>query len=260
MKEIRFIILLTAVLFAVAFIATLPGNKVEGGADESSALPQSATVSDTSASETFSVATDSAGALVVGGNSSEDNMTIDNEWALYVINKDNPLPEDFVVHPKKVQGEYEMDYRAANYMLDMIEAAKEDGIDITVVSALRTTEYQQNLLDREIETFKSQGYSADEAYQKAIEGVAVPGQSEHNAGLAADLNQLDESFENTEAFRWLNENAHKYGFILRYPKGKQSITGIYYEPWHYRFVGVYHATKIKESGLTLEEYCKNTEG
>ena len=102
----------------------------------------------------------------------------------------------------------------------------------------------------------------DEAYKKAVEAVAIPGKSEHNAGLAADIIEqgnytLTEDFENTPQFKWLNENAAKYGFILRYPKGKESVTGIIYEPWHYRFVGVYHATKIKDSGLCLEEYAES---
>ncbi len=262
-KEIVFIIVVTAILLGIAFLATLPGKyRADKSESETSASETDDTtiLEETLPPDYTPIVTDENGAIVVTGETEGEDMQADNEWALYVVNQSHPLPDDFVVYPKKVQGDYEMDYRAATYMIDMIDAAKADGIDIQVVSALRTIEYQQNLLDKEIQSYKEQGYNDDDAYKKATEGVAVPGQSEHNAGLAADLNQLSEDFENTDAFKWLDEHAQDYGFILRYPKGKQDITGIYYEPWHYRFVGVYHAKKIKESGLTLEEYCQNIGG
>ncbi|MBQ7958088.1 MAG: M15 family metallopeptidase, partial [Oscillospiraceae bacterium] len=157
-------------------------------------------------------------------------------------------------YPKKIQGDYEMDYRAANYFLDMKEAAAAEGIELTVISAKRSREYQKQLFDKEVEDFKAQGLTDEEAFEAAREWVALPGESEHNSGLAVDLNSLDESFEESDAFKWLSDHAHEYGFILRYPKDKVGITGVQYEPWHYRFIGVYHATQIKEKGITLEEY------
>ena len=147
-----------------------------------------------------------------------------------------------------------MDYRAANYFLDMKEAAAAEGIELTVISAKRSREYQKQLFDKEVEDFKAQGLTDEEAFEAAREWVALPGESEHNSGLAVDLNSLDESFEESDAFKWLSDHAHEYGFILRYPKDKVGITGVQYEPWHYRFIGVYHATQIKEKGITLEEY------
>ena len=239
-KEFIFIITLSLCLITLVFFTTLPGRLRADKAEESSR----------STSETSETTETTPQTTVV----TEPEPEADNPWALYVVSEKHPLPDDFKVYPKKIQGDYEMDYRAANYFIDMVNAAADDGIEIKVVSALRTIEYQKNLLDREIASFKEQGYSDEEAYKKAVEGVALPGASEHNAGLAVDLNSLEESFENE--FRWLDEHAHEYGFILRYPKDKKDITGIYYEPWHYRFVGVYHAGKIKESGLTLEEYCE----
>ena len=117
------------------------------------------------------------------------------------------------------------------------------------------------MLENDIKAYEAKGLSYEEAYKKASAGVAIPGQSEHNAGICADILDKDnfsltEGFEDTKEFKWLSENAQNYGFILRYPKNKESITGIEYEPWHYRFVGLYHAKKIKESGLSLEEYFK----
>ena len=89
--------------------------------------------------------------------------------------------------------------------------------------------------------------------------IAVPGTSEHSLGLAVDLNSLEESFEQTAQFKWLIEHCAEYGFILRYPKDKEDITGISYEPWHYRYVGEDHAAKIMEQGLCLEEYVQQAQ-
>ena len=187
-------------------------------------------------------------------------INADNPWAFYIVSREYPLPEDFIVYPKKIQGDYEMDYRAANYFLDMKEAAAADGIELNVVSAKRSRQYQQQLFNKEVESFIAKGMSDEEAFEAAREWVALPGESEHNSGLAVDLNNLDESFEESDAFRWLSEHAHEYGFILRYPKDKVGITGVEYEPWHYRFIGIYHATQIKEKGLTLEEYYDEIRG
>ncbi|MEG0615163.1 MAG: M15 family metallopeptidase [Oscillospiraceae bacterium] len=258
MKSVKYIILVTIILFAIVFLCTLPGRfKANEKANETTKSAE------TSAEEV-------GGDVETSGefNQSESVTTavaeaeIDNEWALYLVNQKSPLPKDFKVIPKKVWGKFEMDERAADYMIKMIDDAKKDGVNISVVSALRTMEYQQTLLDKEVKKYEANGLSHENAYRMAAEGVAIPGQSEHNAGLSADLLEegnftLTEDFDKTPEFKWLSENAAKYGYILRYPKDKKALTGIYYEPWHYRFVGVYHAEKIAESGLTLEEYMDN---
>ncbi len=241
-KEFIFVILLSALLITLVFFTTMPGRK---RAEEKKNA-------ETSLSETTPEVTTT--------ERKEPEIEVDNPWAFYIVSRDYPLPEDFIVYPKKIQGDYEMDYRAANYYLDMAEAAKEDGIELTVVSAKRSKEYQQQLFDREVESFIAKGMNDEEAFEAAREWVALPGESEHNSGLAVDLNNLDENFEESDAFKWLSEHAHEYGFILRYPKDKVEITGVGYEPWHYRFVGVYHATQIKEKGLTLEEYYDEIRG
>lgn len=202
-------------------------------------------------------------AKIPSGNS---NSEADNEWALFLVNHDNALPEDYkfetaVVYTGSNGKEFLMDSRAAQYMLQMIEDAQAYGAPIGITSAYRSVEYQKQNFDNNVKQLENQGMTHEEAYNETAKNIAIPGKSEHNTGLAADILSgehwsLDEGFENTRAFKWLSENAHKYGFILRYPKDKTAITKINYEPWHYRFVGIYHATKIWESGLSLEEYME----
>ncbi|MDR0974911.1 MAG: M15 family metallopeptidase [Ruminococcus sp.] len=232
-------------------------------------------------SKTIGTASNSVGSQ--GGNESEiliittaeetegTDELADNEWALYLVNNENSLPADYDNTLENEIGltlvfsdyrDYFFDDRAAPYLIKMLEDSAEDGVNLYVVSTYRTQEYQQNNLDSSVNDRMAQGMDYDTAYADALESVALPGHSEHNAGLAADImtpsytSMEDDGFKNTEEYEWLSKNAAKYGFILRYPEGKQNVTGIIYEPWHYRFVGVYHATKIAESGLTLEEYFK----
>lgn len=184
---------------------------------------------------------------------------IDNAWALFLVNQSHPLPQDFKVETKAVSGTYVMDKRAADYMISMLADAKKAGVKLQVISTYRSVDYQRKLFDKDVATYEGKGMSHEEAVAQTALSVAVPGQSEHNAGLAADIlsdewSSLNEGFEKTKAFQWLSDNAQEYGFILRYPKGKTDLTGITYEPWHYRFVGLYHAQKLKDSGLCLEEY------
>jgi D-alanyl-D-alanine carboxypeptidase len=152
-----------------------------------------------------------------------------------------------------------VDERIADIAIAMIEDAKDNGVDLLICSSYRSVSRQQELLDDEIDKHITAGRTNDEALAEATLGLALPGHSEHNTGLALDIvtpnhQILDRGFEETEAFSWLDKNAYKYGFILRYPKGKTPITKIKYEPWHYRFVGREHATIIKEKSITLEEY------
>jgi D-alanyl-D-alanine carboxypeptidase len=125
---------------------------------------------------------------------------------------------------------------------------------LTPLSGHRRISTQKTNFENKIKYYMGQGYDRTTATQKAAEIILPPGTSEHNAGLAMDIISLDVSFENTEAFRWLQNHAQDYGFILRYPKDKEKITGITYEPWHWRYVGVGYAREINQSGLCLEEY------
>ncbi|MCD8108420.1 MAG: D-alanyl-D-alanine carboxypeptidase family protein [Oscillospiraceae bacterium] len=184
---------------------------------------------------------------------------------LILVNKTNLLPDDYKIETDTVQGSYEMEKTAAYYCKLMIEAAAADGINLKVLSAYRTVAYQQKLFDRNVESrMEDDGMTYEEAYADTAQNIAPAGGSEHNAGLVVDIiteNDWDTytDFDQTEEFAWLQEHAAEYGFILRYPEGKEDITGFVYEPWHYRYVGVKYAADIQASGLCLEEYLGITE-
>lgn len=183
------------------------------------------------------------------------------EYYLLLANAENPLPQDWSIQTEEVQNGYEMDKRAAPAMREMIQAAKEDGVELMLCSAYRSVEKQQQLFDRSQQAYMAQGMSEEEAYAKTATETAIPGTSEHQTGLAADIvtptyQMLDAGFADTPASQWLSEHAAEYGFVLRYPQDKQEVTGIIYESWHYRFVGKTHAKLMKESGLCLEEYLQ----
>lgn len=178
------------------------------------------------------------------------------EWNLMLVNRDYILPQDY--SPELAEAAagtgVRMDARVAPYYQKMYDAAKADGITLTPLSGHRRISTQKTNFENKINYYIGLGYDRVAATQKAAEIILPPGTSEHNAGLAMDILSLDVEFEQTAAFRWLQEHAQDYGFILRYPKDKEDITKITYEPWHWRFVGEQYAPLIKESGKCLEEY------
>jgi len=127
----------------------------------------------------------------------------------------------------------------------MSNHAKEEEISLKIISAYRTNEFQAYLYNK---------YKTNNGEKNADRYSARPGHSEHETGLAIDINDVSQAFENTKAFTWLQENAHKYGYILRYPRNMETITGYMYESWHYRYVGVETATKIKSENITFDTY------
>ncbi len=179
------------------------------------------------------------------------------EWNLLLVNR------DYILGDYKVQlapcitddpDSVKLDYRVAPHYNDMYLAALADGIELTPISGYRSVERQTNNFEKKIQKYMDEGYSKIEATQMAATIILPPGTSEHNAGLAMDICSLYESFENSDEFKWLSENAADYGFILRYPEDKQDITKIIYEPWHWRYVGVESAKEMKASGQCFEEY------
>ncbi len=185
------------------------------------------------------------------------NMNV-ADWRLILVNRDYILPDGYKPElANAVEGGYDdmyLDERVAPYYDEMYKAAYEDGIHLVPISGYRSVERQTRNFERKINYYIGEGYDKVEATQKAATIILPPGTSEHNAGLAMDICSLEESFENTDEFRWLCENAADYGFILRYPEDKQHITKIIYEPWHWRYVGVEAAKAMKASGECLEEY------
>lgn len=189
-------------------------------------------------------------------NNSGDN------WRMTLVNPWNTLSFKYSISLGNVDSRFgtdkQFDARAVGDLNAMCEAALEDGVYLTVISAFRTYDYQNMLFQNEVAEYKSYhpGCSEEEAEKGAATEVARPGTSEHNLGLAVDFNSVEQSFENTKAFKWLQKNCTDYGFILRYSASKLDITGVIYEPWHYRYVGRDNAKKIAASGLTLEEYIQ----
>ena len=186
------------------------------------------------------------------------------EWKLLLVNPWNRIPEDFSVELAQLNsgGAVEaIDARAYPELLDMMDAMSSEGLSPLICSSYRTMEKQQRLYSNKIEQYLEQGYSQAEAEIEAGKWVAVPGTSEHQLGLAVDITDmryqlLDEGQALTPVQQWLMDNSYKFGFILRYPSDKSEITGINYEPWHYRYVGKEAAKEIYEKGICLEEYLE----
>lgn len=180
---------------------------------------------------------------------------------LMLVGKQSPLPEGYSAVLEEVCGS-QLEKTAAFMLRSMFEEAAVGGIELRLLSGYRSPQYQAGLFERSVSERMQGGMSRDEAVADTARSVARPYESEHNTGLAADIvtpqdDDVLESFEQTKQFEWLSENAALYGFILRYPKGKEDITGYIYEPWHYRYVGPYDAQCMCRLGLTLEEYIKH---
>lgn len=184
---------------------------------------------------------------------------------MVLVNHATPMPEDYTFDTKECGSataiNKTLQTEAADAFLEMQAAAAADGITIWMQSGYRSVEYQTTLYNNKTQQYLNQGYDEATARELAAGIVNPPGYSEHNCGLAADLNcpdftDLDTGFENTAAFTWLCQHAGDYGFILRYPKGEaaEAATEITYEPWHWRYVGAENAARINESGLVFEEY------
>ena len=181
-------------------------------------------------------------------------IPVSEEWNLIVVNRWNELPEDYSVELTELSNGQKVDSRIYPYLQEMFDAARAEGIYPIVREGYRTAEEQQEILDDKIQTYINQGYSQVKAERTAKEWVALPGTSEHQLGIAVDINADKSKCSNEDVYGWLAENAYKYGFVLRYPPGKQKITGTSYEPWHYRYVGIEAAYEINERGICLEEY------
>lgn len=178
-----------------------------------------------------------------------------NDWRLFLVNEYNPVPDDYKFELSNIDSIRKFDSRAMEDLKKLVEdCRRETGDVIWAQSTYRDENEQKTVFDRRVQKYIDMGNSKEEAEKLAATVTSRPGTSEHHIGLAVDFNYAETEFENTAAFKWLTENAHKYGFILRYPKGKESITGIMYEPWHFRYVGREHAEVIKSKGFCLEEY------
>lgn len=242
-----FIVLISAITILTIAISTILKNNSKTDTD---------TPSDNSEAESISEIVSTAEKpheMVTRGE-----YTLDADYSrLLLVNAKYPLPDDYNYgyNLTKIPENYhngqldQIDAGIWPYMKAMVEAAWKDGVKLYVWSPYRSYETQKMLFENRVK--KENG---DEA--KAATAVARPGTSEHNTGLCADFNMASSSFEGTEMFKWMSENAEDYGFILRYPKDSIDVTGVMYESWHWRFVGINSAKEINNLNVTLEEYIK----
>ncbi len=198
------------------------------------------------------------------GENFEDYEFSKDDWRLVLINKQHSIPENYTFELGNITSAMRCDERIIDDLRAMLQAAKEDNINLEIKSPYRDDARQEYLFNRKIKLYMGRGLSFVEAHQLASQAVTVPGASEHQIGLALDITSdeyiyLEQEFGDTEAGIWLAENSYRFGFIVRYPKGKEYITGIEYEPWHFRYVGVEAATVITKNGITLEEFWEELE-
>ena len=180
---------------------------------------------------------------------------------MILVNNNMGLPEGYTVETQTADESTgkQLQTEAAQSFAAMQAAAKLDGVSLILQSGYRSVEYQQGLFNQQVEKIIKTGENEEEAIIKAQEVVAKPGHSEHSTGYAADIltdsyRVMDSGFAETDAYTWLTEHAAEYGFIERYPKDKKPITGITFEPWHWRYVGAENAAEIKKTGRCLEEF------
>lgn len=278
-KNLIIIIVLAVVIIATAVTATLIVHHNKNMQDEitetttestTESTTQTTTITTTeSTTETTTEATTKKVTTTTERetqDNSDDIRTAStaNGWKLMLVNPWNKIPSGYVdgISLTQLKNGQSVDSRCYPDLQKMMDDCRKDGYDPLICSSFRSQSTQEYLYNRKIQQFKDKGYSTANAKIEAGKVVAVPGTSEHQLGLAVDIvdssyQLLDEKQENTPAQKWLMQNSYKYGWILRYPSSKSSITGIIYEPWHYRYVGKEAAEEIHTSGVCLEEYLQN---
>lgn len=186
------------------------------------------------------------------------------DWRLILVNKQHPIPDDYELKLGSIstpRGRMKCDRRIISDLNKMFEDAKEEGINLVVCSPYRPSSRQDYLFDKKVKKYIKQGNSYMDAYYLTAQAITIPGASEHEIGLALDIvsdkySGLNEGFGASDAGIWLEKHCTEYGFVIRYPLGKESITGIEFEPWHFRYVGKKAAKVMKEQNLCLEEFTE----
>lgn len=189
----------------------------------------------------------------------ESEAFAEGGWSLVLVNPWTPLPAGHSITLTQLKNGQAVDERCYPALQKMMDDCRAAGLEPLICSSYRSQEKQERLFQQQMEPYLAQGYSEADARAAAGNAVAIPGTSEHQLGLALDIvdashQLLDESQEQTAVQQWLMQNSWQYGFILRYPTDKSDVTGIMYEPWHYRYVGPTAAKEIHEQSVCLEEY------
>lgn len=229
------------------------------------ALPAACSNIDAAAdSAQASATTATPGGAPAGGTSADAALAAApslprNDWRLTLVNPSHPIDPAYTVPLAIAENGFEVDERCLPDLERMLGACRDAGLDPFICSAYRTQEMQEYLFEQQVQAAMAEGLSADEARRKAGTAVAMPGTSEHQLGLALDIvdfndQNLTDAQADTPAQRWLLEHSWEYGFIFRYAADKTQLTGIIYEPWHYRYVGPEVAEAITKRGLCLEEF------
>lgn len=243
------------VFIITSIFSARDGDKTDNSSAQSEIVTSSETVSGGESSQTESNSQEGTDYVTMG------EFTLDANFGnLLLVNGENPLPDDYDANVRADLVEIDAKYRNNNYVTHihkdvypyitaMVANAQKDGVDLRVWSPFRSYAIQKDLFDKQVARV-----GGDE--EKAATVVARPGTSEHNTGLCADFNMASDTFESTEMYRWMKENAEDYGFIMRYSEEKQNLTGVIHESWHWRFVGIKHAKEINKLGMCLEEYVE----
>lgn len=186
--------------------------------------------------------------------SNDQTASMEHGWNLILVNSDYKVPKNWNVEITELSNGQRVDSRIYPDLQQMFDDMRAQGIYPVVASGYRTAEKQQELMEDKVDSFLAQGYSRSDAKAEAKKWVAEVGYSEHQTGLAVDINADGVNSTGEQVYDWLADNAWEYGFILRYPADKTEITGTDYEPWHYRYVGKDAAAEIYKQGICLEEY------
>ena len=240
------IVAIIAVITAVILVALYRDN---------TSVPETSNTSENTSNTTENLTTEPTTELTTEPTTQREKNPVE-----ILVNTQNPLPDDWDIDLVDLINGHKVDRRAYDSLQKMMDDARAQGWNPLICSSYRTMEKQTQLFNNKIQQYKNQGYSDSAAYDAAANWVAIPGTSEHQTGLALDIvtveNQvLDNSQLKSECQLWMMEHCYDYGFILRYPEDKTDITGIDFEPWHYRYVGIEAAKIIKEKGICLEEYA-----
>ena len=270
---VMILLIILLVLLIVSLLADLfkpeeePAGAVGPNTSAVSLPTQSSASSEPAALPELSNSSDTAGEedAVPDPDNPFSESTSPDAWNMILVNRNYPLPDDFsneLTQPS--WSTYRVDARIIDAMEALYDAAKEAGHNLVLVSGYRGVERQTVLYENSVAEYQAQGMSRTEAEEEAAKLILPPGTSEHHTGLAADIvcdvwfdryaGYLDESYADYASAQWLAAHCAEYGFILRYPEDKTDITGVDYEPWHFRYVGVEAATEIMEQGICLEEY------
>ena len=201
------------------------------------------------------------GVFLIGGSPPRPPAaSMDHGWELVLVNRDHSLPEGWDPELVTLTNGTQVDERIYPALQEMFDDMRAQDVYPVVRDGWRSEAVQRELMDERVAQYRGQGYSWSESRELAEQWVALPGTSEHQLGLAVDINPDSSLSTGDQVYGWLAEHACEYGFVRRYPPDKTEITGISNEPWHYRYVGMEAAEEMEELGLCLEEYVEYLDG